>query len=1069
MKVFKPLIRSAIYLGLICAVVFGGGASISAQKKLKNKRPVKKKIAANKAVNMNQINRERKRLIKIREARMEGEGDVEKRDDWFMFERTFPKGSIPPDARRNAWESRPAEASLTNLLGDTGWQPIGPHPTDSFFPNNWATTSGRINAVAVSPADPQLVLIGAAVGGVWRSTDGGASFSPVTDAQVDLAVGSIAFAPSNPSIVYAGMGDKGSTYLGSGVLKSTDGGQTWTRINNTSLPQPGRISKILVDPSDPNRVYVAQYAFQSGNSSFASGFFFSADGGVSWTKTLSGLPRDLVFHPTQPNILYMAVQRYDSGTPSTGGVFKSINSGQTWTRVHTSAYATTSNIKVAVTPAAPESVYVLSGTTAAPASARVEISTNGGDTWTNKGSNFDVGQLSYNLYIFVHPTDINTIYVGTRDLWRSTDGGTNYTNITRSFTLTGGYTPTQSKAHPDQHHFYISPTSPATMYVANDGGLWKTTDNLTTLQNMNASLSLTLFVSLAVHPEFNARTYGGTQDNGTQRRSSINGKRWKEFSTGDGGQTVIDPLDPSIVYTTYVQHYVDRFLSNGDNYAGEIGNPSIFASDRVAFYPPLAGNEVNSSLYFGTYRLYLSTNRGDNWTAPGGTFDQTFGGTDVLSAIAVAKSNLNTIYTGSSQGRAMISTDGGATWTQITNGLPARFIKSIIVSPTDPNTAFLTVSGFDSGHVFKTTNAGASWTNISGNLPNIPTNTILIDPRNAGTLWVGTDVGVYRSTVGGTTWESFNQGMPPAIVTELVAQSNGLIQAATYGRGAFQINPNPGQTPPFDFDGDGKTDIGIFRPAPAEWWYRQSSNGSTVAAQFGNSADKITPADWTGDGKADIALWRPSTGEWFILRSEDGSFLSFPFGTTGDIPATGDFDGDDKADAVIFRPSTATWYIQKSGGGTLIQQFGTADDKPTIADYDGDGKAEIAIYRPSVGEWWYQRSSDGQTVAAQFGNPTDKPVPGDWTGDGKADVAVYQPSSGYWFILRSENGSFYSFPFGTTGDVPAPGDYDGDGKFDAAVFRPGDSTWYIQRSVAGTQIVGFGLSSDKPIPNAYVP
>jgi photosystem II stability/assembly factor-like uncharacterized protein len=949
------------------------------------------------------------------------------------------------------------------------WQPIGPNPTDSYFPNNWATTSGRINAVAVSPADPQIVLVGAAVGGVWRSNDGGANFTAVTDAQVDLAVGSIAFAPSNPSIVYAGMGDKGSVYLGSGVLKSTDAGQTWTRVNNTSLPLLGRISKIMVDPSDPNRVYVAQYSYQQGNTSFASGFFISTDGGVSWQKTLSGLPRDMVMHPTQPNVLYMAVQRHDAAPlPSSGGVFKSVNSGQTWTRVYTSPYATTSNMKVAVTPAAPESVYVLVGTTTAPASARVEISTNGGETWTNKASNFDVGQLSYNFYLFVHPTDVNTLYVGTRDLWRSTDGGTSYTNITRSFTLTGGYTPTQSKAHPDQHHFYISPTNPATMYLANDGGLWKTTDNLATLQNLNSSLSLTMFVSLAVHPEFTGRVYVGTQDNGTQRRSN-NGMRWKEFSTGDGGQTVVDPLDPSIVYTTYVQHYVDRFSNNGDNYFGQIGGPSTFANDRVAFYPPLVGNEVNSNIYFGTYRLYVSTNRGAGWTAPGGTFDQTFGGSDVLSAIAVAKSNLNIIYSGSAQGRAMISTDAGATWTQITNGLPTRFIKSIVVSPTDPNTAYLTVSGFGSGHVFKTTNGGSNWTDISGNLPDIPANTILIDPRNANTLWIGTDVGVFRSTVGGNTWESFNQGMPPALVTEIVAQSNGLIVAGTYGRGAFQINPNAGQDAPFDFDGDGRTDISIFRSSPAEWWFRQSSTGSTVAAQFGNSADKITPADWTGDGKADIALWRPSSGEWFILRSEDASFLSFPFGTNGDIPSTGDFDGDSKADAVIFRPSNSTWYIQKSGGGTTIVQFGTTGDKPVVADYDGDGKADIAIYRPSVGEWWYQRSTNGQTVAVQFGNSTDKPVPGDYTGDGKADIAVYQPGSGYWYILRSEDGSFYSFPFGTGSDVPAPGDYDGDGKFDAAVFRPAEATWYVQRTSSGTQIIGFGVSTDKPVPNAYVP
>ena len=273
---------------------------------------------------------------------------------------------------------------------------------------------------------------------------------------------------------------------------------------------------------------------------------------------------------------------------------------------------------------------------------------------------------------------------------------------------------------------------------------------------------------------------------------------------------------------------------------------------------------------------------------------------------------------------------------------------------------------------------------------------------------------------------------------------------------------------PFDFDGDGKTDLSIFRPSVGEWWYLKSSDGGNAAAQFGASSDKITPGDFTGDGKTDIAFWRPSNGFWFVLRSEDFSYYSFPFGTTGDIPAVGDFDGDGKTDATIFRASTGTWYISKSSGGTLIQQFGQNGDVPVVSDYDGDGKADIAIYRVAVGEWWIQRSTAG-LIAFQFGNSADKPVQGDFTGDGKADVALFRPSSGEWFVLRSEDQSYYSFPFGTSGDVPAPGDYDGDGKFDAAVFRPSSSTWYAQRSTAGTLIQTFGQSGDTPVPSAFIP
>lgn len=276
---------------------------------------------------------------------------------------------------------------------------------------------------------------------------------------------------------------------------------------------------------------------------------------------------------------------------------------------------------------------------------------------------------------------------------------------------------------------------------------------------------------------------------------------------------------------------------------------------------------------------------------------------------------------------------------------------------------------------------------------------------------------------------------------------------------------------PFDFDGDGKTDISIFRPSVGEWWYSRSSDAVVRAGQFGTSTDIPTPGDFTGDGKADIAFWRPSDGFWYILRSEDGSFFSFPFGTAGDIPMPADFDADGKTDPAVFRPSTGTWFIpQSGGGGTLIGQFGANGDLPVAADYDGDGKADVAIIRRNAGnmEWWMQRTTAGFFVTI-FGVTADKAVPGDYTGDGKTDIAVWRPSTGFWFVLRSEDLSFFSFPFGSTGDIPAPGDYDGDGKTDATVFRPSTATWFVNRSGgSGTLIAGFGAPTDTPVPSVYV-
>jgi uncharacterized delta-60 repeat protein len=316
------------------------------------------------------------------------------------------------------------------------------------------------------------------------------------------------------------------------------------------------------------------------------------------------------------------------------------------------------------------------------------------------------------------------------------------------------------------------------------------------------------------------------------------------------------------------------------------------------------------------------------------------------------------------------------------------------------------------------------------------------------------------------------QGEMSDSISDMVIDSQGRAVVVGESGGFFtvaRVLTEPAANTPFDFDGDHKTDISIYRPGAGEWWINRSSTASTVAAQFGNSTDKIVPGDFTGDGKTDIAVWRPATGEWFVLRSEDNSYYSVPFGSSGDVPVPADFDGDGKSDLAVYRPSSFTWYISKSSGGYQINAFGAAGDVPVVGDYDRDGKVDIAIYRPSTGAWWIQKSATDVTLTYQFGNSTDIPVQGDYTGDGRTDSAVWRPSTGEWFILRSEDNSYYSVSFGATGDIPTPGDYDGDGKFDTAVFRPTDTNWYINRSNAGLLILSFGLGSDRPVPSAFVP
>jgi photosystem II stability/assembly factor-like uncharacterized protein len=961
--------------------------------------------------------------------------DVKGREDWFLFQRRYPFDSIPEDARRLAWESRLVDTATPEVA----WQPIGPAPTTSAFPNNWGVTSGRINTVAVSPANPQLVLVGGATGGIWRSTDGGVNFAGTSDNQTDLAVQSIAFSQSNPTIVYAGMGDSDAGYLGTGVLKSTDSGQTWTRVNNSTLPSPGLSAKIEVDPTNSNRVYLGQYA-QLGASGgfFSSGFYFSTDGGVNWTGTLVGLPRDLVLNPANSQTLYLAMSRVDDGV-NLPGLYRSTNGGSNWTRIYTTPYDAnrTSDVAVAVTPANSQVIYVYTGGSINNVfETRVEISTNGGSTWTNRGSGtLDRAQFGYNTYIYADPSNADTVYAGTRDVFKSTNAGVSWTNLNNNFDVAGNYTPGSSNTHPDQHAFAFQPGSPSTAYIGNDGGIWRTTNGGTTFSNLNSSLSFTMFVSYALHPTNAAISYGGTQDNGSQKRLASPGQ-WREFISGDGGNCVIDAVTPTTVFSTYVFGTIFRFTNNGDTFEQTVGTNATFGepntNPRIAFYPPFTGNGVNSNLYFGTWRLFTSTNLGNNWTPPAGTLDLTKGitanGPDVLSAIGVSRSNTNFIYTGSAQGRAMVSTNGGTSWTDITAGLPDRFIKSITVSPTNPATAYLTLSGFRSGHVFRTTNTGGTWTDISGNLPDIPTNALLIDPLNANTIYLGTDIGIFRTTTGGNTWASFNSGLPPVIVNSVAAQSSGLIQAATYGRGAYELGSAV----------LGTQTIGLFRPG-GNFFYLRNSNTTgfpDITVPFGAPGDIPVVGDWDGNGTMTIGLYRPSTSTFYLRNSNTIGFpdvsVSFGDGPGGDLPIVGDWNGDGVWTIGVYRPSTSTFYLRNSntiGFPDLSIPFGAVGDLPIVGDWNGDGTTTIGLYRP-VGSIFYLRNSNTvgfPDITVGYGASGDMPIVGDWDGNGTVTIGVYR-ASGSIFYLRNSNTTGFpdlSIPFGAAGDKPLAGNWDG--------------------------------------------
>jgi photosystem II stability/assembly factor-like uncharacterized protein len=707
--------------------------------------------------------------------------------------------------------------STTYPLSRTQWTALGPAPINVNNPN-----TGRVSAVDAHPTDPNTIYIATASGGVWKTTNGGAHWRPLTDDQATLYTGAIALAPSNPDIVYVGTGEanygpskdalrRENVYSGRGILKSTDAGASWTLLGAHEFHRR-TISKVVIHPLDPNIVYVAVGAKAFNGLDGNTGIWFSDDGGLSWTRRVRGIIHfsdfdavsDLIMDPTDPEHLYAAV-----GNPYgslANGVYESFNGGETWSVAGDfptgAADANLGRITLAVAPSSPQILYAAVARKGASASLlRMMKSTNGGDTWaTLPGVPNYMGPFGdYNTTLIVDPSTPNIVIAGGQSsILRTKNGGASWHEI-----AVGPNVP-----HPDHHGMDFD--ADGKLIDGNDGGVWRLVNRPRAnpiWKNINGDLNTVQFVGIALDPSNFDIAYGGTQDNGTVKFND--NIRWNRIQGGDGGFTRVDFTTPTTVYATFQYTTGTGFLRRSDNggtsFSGKTNG--INTSLPGNFYPLYVLDPANSNrLLFGNNRVYETLNRGDNWTALSVPFTNGWTTDRVIDSVAAAPTNVSVVYAAAG-GHVFITDNKGTTWRQSNPTTPNPLIRfrDLEVDPSNHQVAYVVADNFGDvtggGRIWVTFNFGRTWTDISGNLPDVPIYSIAVHAKpGQDTLYVGTDEGVFFSNNGGATWTRPGNGLPHVQIHDLELNVPlGILAAGTHGRGMWQLQVAGGGRDSFSF------------------------------------------------------------------------------------------------------------------------------------------------------------------------------------------------------------------------------------------------------------------------------
>jgi photosystem II stability/assembly factor-like uncharacterized protein len=685
-----------------------------------------------------------------------------RRFEEFRKERAFPSGSVPDFARENAIMQmerlvHEKNSPELNLAQQPEWRNIGPF-----------SIGGRMKSVVIHPDNPDIVFAAAAAGGIWKTSDGGMNWKPVFDFENSIAFGALAMDPNNPEIIYAATGEavnNSLAYLGSGIYKTTDGGNFWKLVGVT---EAGAFSKIIVHPLNSNLVY-------AGATKRGRGFYRSQDAGATWERMNSYNVTDVSINPQNEDEVLIGVDGQ--------GVFWTRDGGINWANRSNNMDAGIARVSVQFAPSNPAIAFALVETNGL---GYIYKTTNTGVHWgrifTGDESFFN-GQGFYDNYIAVHPTNPNVVLAGGIDIWR-TINGTTFENITNGYS-------NQSKMHVDQHCATFYTKNPNIIYVGNDGGIYRTDDLGSIWRAINNNLQVTQFYSLEIDDTQNNRNVGGTQDNGTQ--GNKNTDSWSILVGGDGFRVALDLANPSILYGCYTPGgRITPFRLNTASGSFSILQSGLNTNDGI-WDPPIAVHPtIPGILLHGRAKLYASFDAGDNWTALNPGISASMG--DRYTALGMSVADENVIYAGTSTGSVVVSRNFGETWKEVTdNGLVNRWVKDFACSREFPGTAYVVYSGFGTPHVFKTTDYGNSWLPISNGLPDIPTNAIELHPENENMIFIATDIGVFATFDGGNSWFPYGRKLPRVPVTDIQFNLNNIgqptlsLRIATHGRSMWEV------------------------------------------------------------------------------------------------------------------------------------------------------------------------------------------------------------------------------------------------------------------------------------------